>query len=200
MSTSASAITTLIASTAEQYGVDPQLALEVAIEESSLNPNASGSSGEIGLFQLMPATAAALGVDPTNMAANIQGGCMLLAQLLSVFQGDIPSVLAAYNAGHGYVQNLQSVYGSNWLSYASSGVQRYVATITANLATQYNVTAAMPGPIPAATPIPAPGVTPAASAPIDESGVAPAPATGSPYSAIAWGVAILIFAVLAIGD
>ena len=54
----------LIVSTATSYGVDPRLALEVGMKESNLNQDAVSPVGAIGIMQLMPATAAALGVDP----------------------------------------------------------------------------------------------------------------------------------------
>jgi DNA-binding transcriptional regulator YdaS (Cro superfamily) len=197
MSTSASAIASLIASTAAQYGVDPNLAVEVGVAESNLNQNAVSSAGAIGVMQLMPATAAALGVDPTNLAQNIQGGCMLLAQLNSQFNGDVDSVLAAYNWGSGNVTNAKNAYGSNWLAYAPSETQNYVSEITNNLGTEYNVTAAIPGATTAtSTPSAEPSFTPPLQAGVGTATVSP----GTPYGAIAWGVAIVVFAWLAFAD
>jgi soluble lytic murein transglycosylase-like protein len=95
--------TPVIQSTAQRYGVDPDLALAVAKTESSLNPNAISSAGAVGLFQLMPATASDLGVDPFDPVQNIEGGIKYLSQLLDRFDGDTSLALAAYNAGPGNV-------------------------------------------------------------------------------------------------
>jgi|SRR5579872_297370 len=118
-----------IANAASQYGVPPQLALEVAIQESGLNQSAVSPAGAIGIFQLMPATAAGLGVDPTDAAQNIQGGVRYLGQLLSRYGGDQSKALAAYNWGPSNVDAAVSGLGSNWLSAAPSETQNYVASI-----------------------------------------------------------------------
>lgn len=95
--------TASITATANQYGVPPSLALAVAQIESSMNPAARSSAGAIGLFQLMPSTAAGLGVDPNDPLQNIQGGVEYLSQLLTQYNGDTSLALAAYNAGPGNV-------------------------------------------------------------------------------------------------
>jgi len=89
-----------IAAEAQAQGVNPALGIEVATAESGLNPNISDSpAGAIGLFQLEPATAAMLGVDPRDPAQNIHGGILYLRSLLSTFAGNVASTLAAYDAG-----------------------------------------------------------------------------------------------------
>jgi soluble lytic murein transglycosylase-like protein len=93
----------LIQAAAAKYGVDPNLALAVANQESGLNQSAKSSAGAIGIMQLMPATAAGLGVDPTDAAQNVDGGVKLLSQLLTQYNGDTSLALAAYNAGPGNV-------------------------------------------------------------------------------------------------
>jgi peptidoglycan DL-endopeptidase CwlO len=93
----------LITAAAAKYGVDPNLALAVAKQESGYNQSAKSSAGAIGIMQLMPATAAGLGVDPTDAAQNVDGGVRLLSQLIQQYNGDTSFALAAYNAGPGAV-------------------------------------------------------------------------------------------------
>lgn len=92
-----------ITAAAIRAGVAPALALAVAQRESSLNPNAIGASGEIGLFQLKPGTAADLGVNPWNTAQNIEGGVRYLREQFDKF-GTWATALVAYNAGPGAVE------------------------------------------------------------------------------------------------
>ncbi len=88
---------------AGQYGVDEALVRAVIEAESSWNAAARSPVGAVGLMQLMPDTAAGLGVDPYNAVSNIEGGTRYLAQQLAAFGGDVPKALAAYNAGPGTV-------------------------------------------------------------------------------------------------
>jgi len=92
-----------IVNQANTIGLDPALALAVARQESAFKPTAVSSAGAIGLFQLMPATAASLGVDPNDPSQNIQGGEKYLQQLLAQYGGDVSKALWAYNAGPGNV-------------------------------------------------------------------------------------------------
>ena len=94
----------LIQSLAPAYGIPPPLALEVATKESNLNQGAVGTSGEIGVFQLMPATAKQLAVDPSNLQQNIDGGLSYLASLYKEF-GNWSQALQAYNGGPSHVVN-----------------------------------------------------------------------------------------------
>lgn len=83
-----------------KYGVDKNLIRAVMKQESSFSPTSISSSGAQGLMQLMPNTAASLGVtDPFNIVQNINGGTLYLRDQLSNFKGDISLALAAYNAG-----------------------------------------------------------------------------------------------------
>jgi soluble lytic murein transglycosylase-like protein len=93
-----------VQSIARAYGIDPYLVWAVIREESGGNPTARSSAGALGLMQLMPSTAAMLGVtDPFNPQQNLTGGVKYLASLLKRFHGNVALALAAYNAGPGAV-------------------------------------------------------------------------------------------------
>jgi soluble lytic murein transglycosylase-like protein len=114
---STSSIQSLITSVANSLGVPSSIALAVAQKESNFNQAAVGSSGEIGVMQLMPATAAGLGVDPTDLNQNVTGGVSLLASLYQQY-GNWTQALEAYNAGPTAVN--QGTVPSSSVSYASS--------------------------------------------------------------------------------
>jgi hypothetical protein len=94
----------LVRQTASQYGVPPDLAVAVAKQESGLNQSARGKAGEVGVFQLMPATASGLNVNPYDLNQNVQGGITYLKQMYDRF-GDWSTALLAYNAGPGAVSS-----------------------------------------------------------------------------------------------
>ncbi len=78
--------------------------------ESAYDPTAVSSAGALGLMQLMPATAASLGVEnPMDPSENIEGGVKLLRELLNQFGGNLTNTVAAYNAGAGAVQQFGGV-------------------------------------------------------------------------------------------
>ncbi len=109
--------TSQVQALAPQYGVPPSLAVALMNRESSGNAAAVSPAGAIGLFQLMPATAASLGVDPHDPAQNIQGGLTYLSQLHQQY-GDWNTALIAYNEGPGNLAN-RGVFPSSQ-SYADS--------------------------------------------------------------------------------
>ena len=93
----------------QQYGVDPRLAEAMILQESSWNPDAVSKKHAVGLTQLMPSTAAQMGVtDINNPEQQIAGGIKYLGQQLRSF-GDTRTALAAYNAGPGAVRKYNGI-------------------------------------------------------------------------------------------
>ncbi len=90
----------IILTAALNYRVDPALVHAIILAESGYDPRAISKKGAKGLMQLMPATAAALGVeDVFDPEHNVNGGVRYLRHLLDHFGGDLQLVVAAYNAG-----------------------------------------------------------------------------------------------------
>lgn len=115
-----------IAAAAKEYKIDPALLRAVIHAESAFKRYAVSDKGAQGLMQLMPGTAADLGVaDPFDAGQNIRGGADYLAQLLKQFNGDEQLATAAYNAG---AQNVQKYKGVPPFDETQVYVQR-VATL-----------------------------------------------------------------------
>ena len=89
----------VIHSAAQKYAVDPKLVSAVAEVESGGDQNAVSPAGAVGVMQLMPETAAGLGVNPYDMKSNVEGGAKYLREMLDTFDGDVKKAVAAYNAG-----------------------------------------------------------------------------------------------------
>ncbi|RJP68867.1 MAG: lytic transglycosylase [Comamonadaceae bacterium] len=95
---------------APQFGIQPGLAFAVIRAESNFNVHAISDKNAQGLMQLIPETAARFRVrKPFDPEQNIRGGLSYLQWLLAYFKGDVPLVLAAYNAGEGTVDRYRGV-------------------------------------------------------------------------------------------
>lgn len=118
---------------AQKYNVSVDLLKAVGKQESNFNPNAVSRCGAQGIMQLMPATAASLGVtDSFDAEQNIMGGAKYLSELLNKYDGNVSFALAAYNAG-----------GNNVAKYGGippfKETQEYVVKVTAYMQTGVEV-------------------------------------------------------------
>ena len=104
--------TDIAADAARKVQLPESFVRSVMHAESNFVPSAVSPKGAIGLMQLMPETAAELGVDPHNPQQNAEGGARYLRVLLERYQDDPDQVLlalAAYNAGPGAVEKYHGV-------------------------------------------------------------------------------------------
>jgi soluble lytic murein transglycosylase-like protein len=100
----------LVVNEARQFRIDPRLVLAVMRVESGFDSAARSTKNAQGLMQLIPETAARFNVtDPFDPVENIRGGMAYLRWLLAYYRGDVPMVLAAYNAGEGAVDRHRGV-------------------------------------------------------------------------------------------
>ncbi len=140
---------------AARHKLDPALLAGLIRQESNFDPGAVSPAGARGLTQLMPGTAAGLGVrDAGDPAQAIEGGARYLRQQLDAFGNDPERALAAYNAGPGAVMRHGGVP-----PYAET--QAYVQKVMA-YAREYGLGAAPAAALPAVPP-------PAAAAPVAAS-------------------------------
>jgi len=133
-----------IAEASARYGVPERLIWAVIRVESGFDPRAVSPKGARGLMQLMPETAAILGVrDIFNPRENIHGGARHLRGMMDRFHYDLPMAIAAYNAGErpvasfrgippypetrDYVARVLRLYGAplTW-ELQGSGIQQFV--------------------------------------------------------------------------
>ena len=93
-----------ITEAAQETGLPPNLIASMIQQESKGDSTAVSGKGAAGLMQLMPDTATELGVtDPADPRQNILAGAKYMAKMLEKHNGDLPTALAAYNAGPGAV-------------------------------------------------------------------------------------------------
>uniref|UniRef100_UPI0040471AB9 lytic transglycosylase domain-containing protein n=1 Tax=Yoonia sp. TaxID=2212373 RepID=UPI0040471AB9 len=95
-------------SAARKHGVPEDLFLRLVQQESGWNASARSNKGALGLAQLMPQTARALGVNPLDPVQNLEGGAKYLRRQYEAF-GNWRLALAAYNAGPGAVERYNGV-------------------------------------------------------------------------------------------
>ena len=89
-----------ISSAAMRWSLDPRLVKAVIHQESRSNSHAKSPKGAEGLMQVMPRTADENGIrDRRNPLDNLMGACKYLRVLMNRYRGNLPLVLAAYNAG-----------------------------------------------------------------------------------------------------
>jgi hypothetical protein len=90
----------LVREASNRHRLDPDFVNSVIKYESNFQTRAVSNKGAQGLMQLMPGTAAQLGVtNPFDPQANVEGGTTYLSQLLDQYDNDAVKALAAYNAG-----------------------------------------------------------------------------------------------------
>lgn len=100
----------VIEEAALRYQLPPSFIRAVMQVESNFQPDVVSVDGAIGLMQLMPGTAAGMGVrDPYDPRENVLGGARYLRVLANMFNGDLVLTVAAYNAGHGAVAKYDGV-------------------------------------------------------------------------------------------
>ena len=125
-----------LAAYANHYGVPLDFARAVVEQESGWQVCAVSSKGAVGIMQLMPGTAARLGVhNRCNLQQNISGGIRYLAWLMNKFHGELRLVAAAYYAGERVVEG-------RGLAYANHDVVTYVASIRQRVEVQRRVSSA----------------------------------------------------------
>ena len=125
LDTSSTTLDDIFQKASDTYGVPVNLLKAIAKQESNFDPNATSSCGAQGIMQLMPKTAASLGVtDAYDPEQNIMGGAKYISQMLDRYDGDVTLALAAYNAGSGNVAKYGGVP-------PFKETQNYVAKVTA---------------------------------------------------------------------
>jgi soluble lytic murein transglycosylase-like protein len=161
-----------ITAAARRHGVDPALLAGLVRQESNFDPGAVSPAGARGLTQLMPATAAGLGVtDPSDPQQALDGGAKYLRQQLDRFGGDVAKALAAYNAGPGAVERHGGVPPYAETRAYVQKVQAFADGYRANAGPPASAAAAsLAGPpaaagVPGATPTQLPSRPPAAALP-----------------------------------
>lgn len=109
-----------------QYGLPVGMLSAVQQQESGGDSSAVSPKGAVGDFQIMPATAKQYGIDPTDPAQAAKGAAAMLGDLSKKYDGDVPSMLAAYNWGQG---NLDK----HGIENAPPETKNYIKKVSANI-------------------------------------------------------------------
>jgi soluble lytic murein transglycosylase-like protein len=165
-----------ITAAATKYGLDPALLKGLIRQESNFNASAQSPAGAQGLTQLMPGTAASLGVDASDPAQAIDGGARYLKAQLDRFGNDPSQALAAYNAGPGAVAKFGGVP-----PYAET--QNYVQKVLGYAAEYGRGGATTAGAATFAT-APATSAVPAATVPVTAASLAGSSSSSLDYSTL----------------
>ncbi|MBE5945079.1 MAG: lytic transglycosylase domain-containing protein, partial [Lachnospiraceae bacterium] len=133
---------------AAKYNVDANLLKAIAYNESRFKTDVTSEAGAMGIMQLMPSTAKAMGVNNAyDPYESIMGGAKLLSTLSDMFDGDTTLMIAAYNAGAGNVEKYGGVppfeetktYVENVLNTLSSGIDTGDVKVTSVAANKADV-------------------------------------------------------------
>ena len=93
-----------------EHGLEPSLVKALIARESCFDPVIVSRAGAIGLMQVMPATGRELGAGNLYKPANnLRAGVRYLAEMHTLFDGDVRLALAAYNAGPGSVRRFGGI-------------------------------------------------------------------------------------------
>lgn len=121
------------------YNVSKDLLKAMAKAESNFRADATSRCGAMGIMQLMPGTAASLGVtDAYDPEQNIMGGAQYISRLLEKYNGNLSYAIAAYNAGSGNVDKYDGIppfnetqnYVAKVLQYLEEGVTIPSSSVT----------------------------------------------------------------------
>lgn len=126
----------------DKYGVNPNLARAIMQQESGGKQSARSGKGAIGLFQIIPPTARDLGIDPHDPEQNVEGGIRYFRNMLDRYGNDVPTALAAYNAGPGAVDSHGGIPPfRETQNYVSAVQNRYNRLNASNAPASYNLPA-----------------------------------------------------------
>lgn len=115
---------------AQKVGISPDLFVRQISVESGFDPQSRSPAGAEGIAQLMPETAASLGVDPWNPDAALKAAAHLMARYISMYDGDYAKALAAYNAGTGAVHAaIRECGNARWTHCLPLETQHYIQAI-----------------------------------------------------------------------